>query len=97
MLNGRQPREPLADYHQLEYFPHTFRTTTTAERFNAIVARACKSKLWIGCEGLDRCYVPFTRLFAVTFTSIEDRDRVRIAMRFVDLGAPAVPAHLARA
>ena len=89
----------MADYQQLEYFPHTFRTTATVERFNAIVAKACKSKLWIECEGLDRSYVAFTRLFAVTFTSIEDRDRVRIAMRFVDPDAPAgtATAHLARA
>jgi hypothetical protein len=82
-----------------EYCGHTFRTGTGVDRFNAIVAKACKNSFWIEIEAHDRSMVPFTRVFSVVFTSIEDRDRVRIAMRFVDENAGSIaPApRLARA
>ena len=67
-----------------EYCGHTFRTTVSVERFFAIVAKACRSQYWIELEAHDRSIVPATRIFSVIFTSIEDRDRVRIAMRFAD-------------
>lgn len=92
----------MTEYHQQEYFLHTFRTSTSTDRFNAIVAQACKQRYWIDIEGHDRSMVPFSRIYQVTFTSLEDRDRVRIAMRFVDgnqevAATPKTAPKLARA
>lgn len=68
----------------MDYCDHTFRTTLNVEQFAAVAAKACRSRYWIDYEAHDRSMVPDTRIFSVIFTSIEDRDRVRIAMRFAD-------------
>ncbi|MCB2000001.1 MAG: hypothetical protein KDH91_06125 [Rhodoferax sp.] len=67
-----------------EYCGHTFRTTISVDQFHALVAKSCRSRYWIELEAHDRSMVPATRIFSVIFTSIEDRDRLRIAMRFAD-------------
>ena len=67
-----------------EYCGHTFRTTISVDQFHAIVARTCKSQFWVEFEAHDRSMIPNTRIFSVIFTSIEDRDKVRIAMLFAD-------------
>jgi hypothetical protein len=68
----------------MDYCGHTFRTTLTVEQFGAVVTKTCKSRFWIEYEAHDRSMVPETRIFSVIFTSVEDRDRVRIALRFAD-------------
>lgn len=78
----------MSEYHQQNYHLHTFLTTAGPDRFRAIVVKASKSQFWIDVEGVDRSHVPTKRLYSVAFTSIEDRDRVRIAMRFVDGDKP---------
>ncbi|MBM3515970.1 MAG: hypothetical protein FJX59_19995 [Alphaproteobacteria bacterium] len=91
----------MTEYHQQEYLLHTFRTATSVDRFHAIVTKACKHRHWVEIEAFDRSHVPFARVLQVTFSSLEDRTRVRIAMRFVDSDheaarSPSVPK-LARA
>src|SRR6185436_473185 len=63
---------------------HLFKTTITPEKFEAVVARSCRYPVKIEIHGGDPTVVPQPRVFAVYFTSIEDRERVRIAMRFVE-------------
>jgi hypothetical protein len=82
----------MTEQHYQEYYPHMFWTSAGLDRFKAIVTKACKGHYWIDLDGVDRRFVPVTRLYAVKFTSIEDRDRVRIAMRFVDQDQPDAPA-----
>ena len=63
---------------------HLFRTTISPDKFEAVVARSCRSAYTIEIQGSDPTIIPQPRVFAVNFTSLEDRDRVRIAMRFVE-------------
>ena len=80
---------------------HIFVTTISAEKFDAVVARSCRAPVVVELQGADPTTIPQTRLFGVSFTTVEDRDRLRIAMRFVDkeqatkprVPAPAVGAH----
>jgi hypothetical protein len=66
----------------VELFAQTFCTSASPDRFNAIITQACKSRFTIAYEGHDRA--SRTHIYAVEFTALEDRDRARIAMRFVD-------------
>ncbi|MDX2223559.1 MAG: hypothetical protein SFV21_12465, partial [Rhodospirillaceae bacterium] len=68
----------------MDYCSHTFRTVLSVEQFAAVVTKTCKSRYWVEYEAHDLSMVPDTRIFSVVFTSVEDRDRVRIAMRFAD-------------
>ena len=74
---------------------HTFRTTVTIAKFEALVTKAYRSPFAIELIGHDPSVVPQVRLFTVGFTTPDDRDRVRIAMRFVEkeLAAVATPIH----
>jgi hypothetical protein len=63
---------------------HLFKTTIAPEKFEAVVARSCRSAFMIEILGSDPTVIPQPRLFGVNFTSLEDRDRVRIAMRFAE-------------
>ena len=63
---------------------HMFRTTLPATKFEALVQKACRSPFQIELSGHDPGVVPQLRLFTVDFMNPEDRDRVRIAMRFVE-------------
>jgi hypothetical protein len=63
---------------------HTFRITISASKFEALVAQACRSQFQIELIGHDPTLVPQLRLFDVLFSTPEDRDRVRIAMRFLE-------------
>ena len=87
---------------------HMFRTTLPASKFEVLVTRACRATFHIELSGHDPGVIPALRLFTVEFMTPEDRDRVRIAMRFVEkeelaLKAargqqqPAVSGKLARA
>jgi hypothetical protein len=63
---------------------HTFKTTITVAKFEAVVTKACRDAFAIELIAHDPGVLPALRLFTVGFTTPEDRDRVRIAMRFVE-------------
>jgi hypothetical protein len=74
---------------------HTFRTTISTTKFQALVTKACRSPFVVEVIGHDPGVVPQVRLFTVGFATPDDRDRVRIAMRFVEkeLAAASPPIH----
>jgi len=61
---------------------HTFRTTLTAPKFEALVVKACRTPFQIELTAHDPSVMPQVRLFTVGFSTPEDR--ARIAMRFVE-------------
>ncbi len=63
---------------------HTFKITFARTKFEALVTKACRAPFAIEVVGHDPGLVPALRLLTVHFTTPEDRDRVRIAMRFVE-------------
>ena len=63
---------------------HLFKTTISREKFEAVLARSCKAPFSYQIEAADPTVVPQERVYGVAFSSLEDRDRVRIAMRFVE-------------
>lgn len=63
---------------------HIFKTNLSATKFEALVTKACRTPFAIELTGHDPTVVPAVRLFTVGFNTPEDRDRVRIAMRFVE-------------
>lgn len=63
---------------------HAFKTTLNTAKFQAIVTQACKSAHTVELIAHDPTILPHLRIFNVSFTSPEDRDRVRIAMRFLE-------------
>jgi hypothetical protein len=67
-----------------ERHDHVFQTTLAPETFEAVVARSCRAAFAITVEARDPTLVPPLRLVNVSFASVEDRDRVRIAMRFAE-------------
>ncbi len=76
---------------------HAFKVTFNPSKFEAVVAKACKAPFEIEMIAHDPTVLPQLRIFNVVFASPEDRDRVRIAMRFLekeqaDLAAAKKPA-----
>lgn len=72
---------------------HLFKTTISREKFQAVLARSCKTPFTFEIVAADPTVVPQERVFGVAFSSLDDRDRVRIAMRFVEKEvAEAAPA-----
>ncbi len=69
-------RDPACD--------HLFKTTISREKFDAVLARSCKGPYTVELEGADPTVIPQERVYSVAFTTLDDRDRVRIAMRFVE-------------
>ncbi len=63
---------------------HLFKTTLSATTFEALVTKACRTPFAIELTAHDPTLVPPVRIFTVGFSTPEDRDRVRIAMRFVE-------------
>ena len=63
---------------------HLFKTTISREKFEAVLARSCKTPYTHELVVADPTVVPQERVYGVAFTSLDDRDRVRIAMRFVE-------------
>jgi hypothetical protein len=63
---------------------HIFQTVLTVDKFDAVVRRTCRSSFRITLEAADPTVLPPVRLFRVEFDAVDDRDRVRIAMRFVE-------------
>lgn len=63
---------------------HVFKTTIAVTKFEAVVASSCKAPYTVDLIAHDPTTLPQVRIFNVNFTALEDRDRVRIAMRFVE-------------
>lgn len=63
---------------------HVFKTTIAASKFEAVVASSCKAPYAVELIAHDPTTIPQIRIFRVDFRALEDRDRVRIAMRFVE-------------
>lgn len=63
---------------------HVFKTSITVSKFEAVVASSCKAPYTVELIAHDPTTIPQVRIFRVDFTALEDRDRVRIAMRFVE-------------
>ncbi len=61
-----------------------FKTTISSSKFEAVVAKSCKSAYVIEVLAHDPTLIPHVRVFSVSFAALEDRDRVRIAMRFLE-------------
>lgn len=76
---------------------HTFSTTLSPAKFEALVTRACRSPFGIELTAHDPTVIPPVRLFSVEFSTPEDRDRVRIAMRFAEKEQAAIAAPMPRA
>jgi len=67
-----------------EHCDHAFKTSITAPKFEAVVAKSCRSPYSVEVIAHDPTLVPSIRIINVSFTSLEDRDRVRIALRFLE-------------
>lgn len=63
---------------------HIFKTSISASKFEAMVTKACRAPFAIELIAHDPGVIPAVRLFTVGFSTPEDRDRMRIAMRFVE-------------
>lgn len=75
---------------------HTFKITFSRTKFEALVAKACRAPFALESVGHDPAVVPALRLFTVLFSTPEDRDRVRIAMRFLEKEQATLAASVAR-
>lgn len=63
---------------------HAFKTTINTTKFEAVVAKSCRATYAIEMIAHDPTIIPNIRVFNVLFAALEDRDRVRIAMRFLE-------------
>jgi len=67
-----------------EYCEKTFKTRMSLETFQKLALRTCRSQHWVNIEARDRSEVPSTIIASAIFSTIEDRDRFVIAMRFAE-------------
>lgn len=67
-----------------EQCDHAFKVTVNPSKFEAVVAQSCKAAYTVELIAHDPTLLPHVRIFNVAFASPEDRDRVRIAMRFLE-------------
>lgn len=63
---------------------HAFKVLVNTSKFEAVVAQSCKAAYAVEMIAHDPTVIPHVRVFNVVFASPEDRDRVRIAMRFLE-------------
>lgn len=64
---------------------HIFQTVGLArDKLDAVCRRSCRAGFRISLDAADPTVIPPVRIYRVEFDSVEDRDRVRIAMRFVE-------------
>ena len=75
---------------------HTFKITFARTKFEALVTKACRAPFAIEIVGHDPGLIPALRLLTVHFQTPEDRDLVRIAMRFVEKEHAASAANSTR-
>ena len=76
---------------------HIFKTTLSITKFEALVTKACRTPFEIELTAHDPKVIPAVRLFTVGFSTPEDRDRSRIAMRFVEKELAAAGTATSRA
>jgi hypothetical protein len=62
----------------------TFKTYMQQDTFQALAKRTCRNEYWISIEGRDRNERPNALFLTVIFSTIEDRDRFVIAVRFAE-------------
>ncbi|MGE3475853.1 MAG: hypothetical protein AB7H70_08595 [Rhodospirillaceae bacterium] len=67
-----------------EQCDHAFKVLVNTSKFEAVVAQSCKAAYAVEMIAHDPTVIPHVRVFNVVFASPEDRDRVRIAMRFLE-------------
>jgi hypothetical protein len=84
------------DYHQQDDIEQFFATKVPYVRFQKLVLHTCKSPHWIKIEGRDRSILPAVNFVSVRFSTLEDRDRVIISLRFAESEMAPVPAPAAR-
>lgn len=79
-----------------EFYPEihekTFKTTMTRDAFENLVKRTCRAPYQLSIEARDVTEVPSSMIWTAAFQSVEDRDRMTIAMRFADQDRVATPA-----
>ncbi|MBX7199724.1 MAG: hypothetical protein K1X51_10135 [Rhodospirillaceae bacterium] len=64
---------------------HIFQTVGLAkDKLDAVCRRSCRAGYRIFLDAADPTVIPPVRIYRVEFESVEDRDRVRIAMRYVE-------------
>ena len=64
---------------------HIFQTVVLSkDKLDAVCRRSCRSGFRIFLDAADPTVIPPVRIYRVEFDSVEDRDRARIAMRFVE-------------
>lgn len=81
-----------------EYCEKTFKTAMTKDVFDGLVKRTCRGPFAVTLDARDVNERPIAIICTVTFTSIEDRDRLTIAMRLAsEERAPAAPKPARRA
>ena len=78
---------------------HLFKITFSPAKFEAVLTKACREPFGMEIVAHDPALIPQVRLYNVGFSTPEDRDRVRIAMRFLEKeqAAAASAAHHAPA
>jgi|GEM_PF-6837454 len=67
-----------------DFCEKTFKTYMLADTFQALAKRTCRQQYWISIEGRDRNERPNAMFLTVIFSTIEDRDRFVIAVRFAE-------------
>jgi hypothetical protein len=67
-----------------DYVEKTFKTVMQLEPFQKMAKRTCRAPFWVTVEARDRTEIPFTQIFSTIFSTVEDRDRFTIALRFAE-------------
>lgn len=67
-----------------EFYEKTFKTYLSKDAFDKLAKRTCRAPFAINIEARDISEVPSSIISTIVFTTVEDRDRMTIAMRFAD-------------
>ncbi len=81
-----------------EKLEHTFQTSQSLEVIAALLKRTCRQTVRLDVEAHNANVIPAYRIVCVYFETVEDRDRVRIALRqLADTSATLAPKKTASA
>ncbi len=70
---------------EFEVIDHVFQMVgLTKEKLQAVCRRSCRAGFRVFLDAADPTTIPAVRIYRVEFEQVEDRDRTRIAMRFVE-------------
>jgi hypothetical protein len=64
-----------------EEWLHTFKVTISLDRLNSMLKQACRQPFHLEVEGHDFNVLPAYRIIEGRFSTVEDRDRVRVVLR----------------